>query len=401
MASIVPAPPPRKSNRPPGLAVFALGFRPFFLLAGISAFAMMGVWIAVLTGYAPLATYFDPVGWHSHEMLFGYTAAVIGGFLLTAVQNWTGRRSVHGKTLIILTIVWIAARVMIVSPGPFPDWITAVVDLSFLPALGLAIAIPLLKTQQRRNYLFVPLLLALFGANVLVHLQSLQVTQHTARLGIFLALNLVILLIVIMGGRVIPFFTERALPHVKTRSWRWVEMIAVGSIVLLLVAELFAPDSDLVLLLAALAFIANALRLMGWQPWRVAPVPLVWVLHLGYGWIIVGLILKALSFANPELGAVGVHALTLGGIGGLTLGMMARVAIGHTGRQMTVGWDMTLAFGLIHLSAFIRVLFPVIIPGHYLQWVSLSGILWMVAFLLFVIRFTPILLQPRIDGREG
>ena len=401
MATIVPVPHPRKSKPPHGLAMFALGFRPFFLLAGISAVAMMGGWLAMLTGHAQLATYFDPVGWHSHEMLFGYTAAVICGFLLTAVQNWTAMRSVHGKVLIILAMVWITARIMIISPGPFPDWVIAVVDLCFFPALGLAISIPLLKTQQSRNYLFVPMLFALFGANVLVHLQSLQITQYTARLGTFLALNLVILLIVIMGGRVIPFFTERALPHVKTRSWRWLEVTAVGSIMLLLVAELFDPDSYLVALLATLAFIANGLRLLGWQPWRVASVPLVWVLHLGYGWIVVGLILKALSTLKPELGAVAVHALTLGGIGGLTLGMMARVSIGHTGRQMTVGWTMALAFALIHLSAFIRVLFPLIFPEHYHQLVSLSGILWVAAFLIFVIRFTPILLKPRIDGREG
>jgi len=380
--------------------IFALGFRPFFLLAGWLAILLMAFWVPVFVGGVASDIYYAQIDWHSHEMIFGYTVAVIAGFLLTAVRNWTNTPTPSGLPLAGMGALWLIARILPILVAIFPRWLIAAADLAFLPTFAIGIAVPLLKNNEKRNLIFLPLLAVLWSADLLVHADVLGLAPNLARKGVFLGLDVIILVIVIMGGRVIPFFTERALSVVLKR-WRIVEWLSPLSVVLFLLTELFVPDSVTSASLAALAACANGARLAGWYTPRYWRVPLLWVLHLGYGWIVVGFYLKAgtaLGLVPPQFT---IHAFTVGGIGVLTLGMMARVSLGHTGRPLKVGAAMTSAFVLINLAAVGRGLLPPFFPQFFSQLIVASGVFWIAAFTIFIIVYTPILIQPRVDGRPG
>jgi uncharacterized protein involved in response to NO len=380
---------------------FALGFRPFFLVAAIFAVLLMAQWIAAFVGGHELANYYGTIGWHSHEMIFGYTAAVIAGFLLTAVRNWTGVQTARGVPLAALVMLWFAGRVLPFAAATFSPWVIASLDLAFLPALAVALSIPLLRKKEKRDLIFLPLLAGLIIANLFVHLEMTGYARNTARAGTFFALNLVVLLIVIMGGRVIPFFTERALAGFAQKRTPAIEWLSPLSALAFLVTELLLPDSRTAGVLAALAGVVNGIRLIGWYTNRVWSVPLLWVLHLGYAWIVAGFCLKALGafgFVPPQFT---IHAFTVGGIGGLTLGMMARVSLGHTGRPLRVSSLMTTAFVLINLAAVVRGILPIALPAWFQQLVAVSGSLWIAAFAIFLATYAPILTQPRADGQPG
>ena len=381
--------------------LLALGFRPFFLLAGLFAVILIPLWSTVFVTNHTLATYYGVVGWHSHEMIFGYAAAVMAGFLLTAAGNWTGIRTTSGAPLAALSALWLAGRVIPFFPAAIPSWLTALADFLFFPALMVFLAIPLIRSGQRRNLFFIPLLGAFALANLMVHLEVMGFAEGFARAGTFLGLDLIILLIVIMGGRVIPFFTERALSGLIPRRWPWVEWLSTASVIAFMLAELFLPDSILAAVTAGLAAASNGLRLIGWYTKRFWPVPLLWVLHMGYGWIVVGFFLKALAAAGLVSPQWTIHAFTVGGIGVLTLGMMARVSLGHTGRPLEASKSMAIGFALINLAAVTRGVAPLFFPSLLPALVALSGGLWMLSFVIFLEVYTPILIKPRVDGRPG
>jgi uncharacterized protein involved in response to NO len=300
-----------------------------------------------------------------------------------------------------MATLWLLGRILPFFSEIFSKWLIAFVDLAFVPAVAVGIGVPLVRSGERRNLIFLPLLLAFWTANVFVHVELLGLASNLARKGIFLGLDLVILLIVIMGGRVIPFFTERGLPGVVMKRWRVIEWLSPLSVILFLLVEFFLPDSLLSASLAALAACTNGIRFAGWYTPRYWRVPLLWVLHLGYGWIVVGFLLKAgaaLGIVPPQFT---IHAFTVGGIGVLTLGMMARVALGHTGRPLKVSSAMVVAFAFVNLAAVTRGLLPILHPQWFSQLITASGVLWIAAFLIFVVIYTPILMQPRIDGRPG
>jgi uncharacterized protein involved in response to NO len=384
------------------MSVFlALGFRPFFLLAGFLAVILIATWMPVFVGGIAFGSYYGQIGWHSHEMIFGYAVAVIAGFLLTAVRNWTERPTPAGGHLAVMVVLWLFGRILPFFPEIFPNWFIASIDLAFLPVVAVGIGMPLVRSGESRNLLFLPLLAALWTANFFVHAELLGLVPNLARKGIFLGLDLIVLLIVVMGGRVIPFFTERALPGVVMKRWSIIEWLAPLSVIMFLLADFFFADSFLFASLAALVACANGIRLSGWYTHRYWRVPLLWILHLGYGWIVMGFFLKvgaALGAVPPQFT---VHAFTVGGIGVLTLGMMARVSLGHTARSLSVEPAMAVAFGLVNLSALTRGLLPILLPEWFSPLIVLSGVLWIAAFVIFVIIYTPILTQPRIDGRPG
>ena len=382
-------------------ALFALGFRPFFLLSGLFAILAIAVWVPTFTGWLPVNSYYGQIGWHSHEMIFGYTAAVIAGFLLTAVRNWTEMATAQGWSLAALTLIWCLGRILPFFPSALPPVLIALVDLSFLPALIVAIGVPLVRRSERRNFIFLPLVAALWLANLLVHLEILGVMSNLAHRAVLLSLDLVVLLIVVMGGRVIPFFTERALQGVQIKRWSAIEWLAILAVIAFTLAEFFFIHPRISGLLAGIAAIANGIRLGGWYSHRFWPVPLLWVLHLGYGWIVVGLLLKtgsAFGIIPPQFT---VHAFSVGAIGVSTLGMMARVSLGHTARPLTVGNGMAIAFAAINLAAVARGLLPILYPQWLVLLVVLGGVLWIAAFSIFTTVYAPILIQPRLDGRAG
>ncbi|RRJ83394.1 NnrS family protein [Aestuariirhabdus litorea] len=381
-----------------GFALFELGFRPFFLLAGWLGVVLVAIWGAVYANLLSLNTYYGLIGWHSHEMLFGYTPAVIGGFLLTAVRNWTGVSTIRGPLLAGLALVWLAARILPLVPAA-PHWLIAAVDLAFLPCLIIALVPPLMQGKAK-NWMFVVILAVMASANALVHAERLGISGLPN--GAYLMSHLIMLIIVIMGGRVIPFFTEAGVRPVQIQLQRreWVDRLSIALVIALAIAQTLAPYSPLTPLLAGLAALAHGVRLIGWYHPLIWQYPLLWILHLSYLWLVLGLALIPLASLGLVSPFVALHAFTTGAIGGITLGMMARVALGHSGRPLVTSRWITLAFVAIQLCALVRVFGPLVWPGSP-PLISLSALLWVIAFGLFSLIYTPILIRPRIDGRPG
>jgi uncharacterized protein involved in response to NO len=384
------------------LALLALGFRPFFLVAGLAAVALVGLWVAYYGGALSVSTYYGAVTWHGHEMVFGYTAAVVAGFLLTAVRNWTSMDTLRGAPLGALLALWVAGRLAVFAPDAIPGWLLAAVDVAFLPALAASLAVPLCRSRQWHNLPFVPVLLLLAWANLLVHLDVLGLAPGRATTGLYLGVNLIVLLIAIIGGRVIPFFTERALPGARPRSWRPVEWVSIGAVAALALLGVLPFSAELTVTLAAVAAIAHGVRLWGWYDRRLWSVPLLWILHIGYAWLVVGFVLEAFSAAALLRPQLALHAFAVGAIGALTLGMMARVALGHTGRPLRVAPPMVAAFILVNVAASLRILAAWSLLDHwYVALIVVAGAAWASAFALFVAVYAPILTRPRVDGRPG
>lgn len=388
------------SSADAGWAPLALGFRPFFLLAAVAAVLMVTVWPFVWRGgFAPPAHY-DPVAWHAHEMLFGYLAAVIAGFLLTAVRNWTGVQTLTGTWLGMLALVWLAGRLLPWLPG-MPSAVVVAVDVAFLPLLALSLVRPLWGGQNRVNRVFLPLLLAMALANLLSHLQLLGLAGGLGDMRRVM-LGLVLGLLALVAGRVLPFFTQNVLPGFRPALRPWVERTTLLSVVLLVLAEgAGAVPAALLGLLWLLFGASQAVRLAGWFDRRAFSIPVLWVLHLGYAWLALGALLTGLAGFGQFPPNAALHALTLGGIGVFTLGMMARVTRGHTGRPIDVTPSTTLAFVAVNLAALVRVFGSAWAGAAYAHWIDLSAALWVLGFALFAWRHLPMLLRARVDGRPG
>ena len=336
--------------------------------------------------------------WHGHEMLFGYAMAVIAGFLLTAVRNWTQRETPAGAPLAALVLLWIAGRVLVLSPFPLA---AAVVNAAFPLAVAVAIGSPLVASANRRNYFFLALLGGASLANVLFHLGSLGYVTWPARAGLQAGLDLVLFIVAVVAGRVIPMFTNNGLPGAGATRVAWLEKAALASLLLLLALDVAGVGGAGAIALLATATAAHAARLWLWQPWKTLRNPLVWILHAAYAWIPVHLALRAAA----ELGLVGApiatHALTIGVIGGMTLGMMTRTARGHTGRPLVAGRAEVAAYALVQLAALVRVAGALAFPPGYLATVVASAALWSAAFTVYAASYWPVLTRPRLDGKPG
>ncbi len=388
----------RKTGR---FALFALGFRPFFLAAGISALVLLGLWLALWQGVVPAGGYFTLVEWHAHEMLFGYTAAVIAGFLLTAVKNWTGMAVPVGRLLVIISTVWLLGRLLVVTPG-MPGVVVALVDLVFIPLVGWSLWRPLWYGQNRVNRVFLLIFAGMTLANLLVHLDVAGLSKGLWPRGVYLMVDMVLLVLLLVAGRVVPFFTEKAVPGARSAVRPWVEKATFITMTLAAVVELLLPHGPAGGILLLLAALVQAVRLWGWYDGGIWRWPILWVLHLGYAWLVLGLALRGLAGFDLLPYAVALHAITVGGIGVLTLGMMSRVALGHTGRNINdTGPLMPVAFVLLNIGALVRVFGPLFMVEKFNLWINIAGGLWMLAFLAFVWVYTPILIKPRIDGRPG
>ncbi len=391
---------PLQSEVSPTVARFALwsvGFRPFYLLASLfSAFSVL-LWAAQFSGYLPSAYLQGPM-WHGHEMLFGYTIAVIAGFLLTAVRAWTNQPTPSGVPLMALAALWVSGRVLVLTPFAIT---AAVVNAAFPVAVALAIGIPLFRARNVRNY-FVVGLLVLMGALILTVSLALQgQVELPPRLGLQLVMDVVLFIMVVIGGRVIPMFTNNGVPGASATRHALVERVALGTIIMLFAADLLQLPETIIAGIVLISALAHGVRLYLWRPWRTLATPLVWILHAAYAWIVVHLALRGLTALELLAGSYATHALTVGAIGGLTLGMMSRVARGHTGRSLEAGTLEILAYGLVQLAAIVRVFPPLFVPQWYLAAVVFSGAFWTAAFILFIVKFWPILLRPRIDGHSG
>lgn len=368
----------------PGFALFALGFRPLYLLAGAYAALAVPLWAMQYAGWLPGA---NPL-WHAHEMLFGYAFAVIAGFLLTAVRAWTGRPTPTGAALAGIAALWVAARVLALFSLPA----AAVAGMLFAIAVAWGIGKPLLAAGNRRNYFFIALVLALGAAGILF--------QQSARLALTLGLDVVLFVIAVMAGRVVPMFTNNGVPGAGARRHPLLERAALASIL----ALIFCDALELEVATAATALAAAALhaaRLALWAPQRTLAKPIVWILHLSYAWLVAHLALRGLAGFGLAPAALATHALTIGAIGGLTLGMMTRTARGHTARPLLAGGAEVAAYVMVQLAATVRVLVPLPIPELYVAAVIGSAALWSAAFAAFTVAYIPILTRPRLDGKPG
>lgn len=395
--AMIGEPSPKAGARKTSL--LGLGFRPFFLLAGVGAIVLMGIWLHSWPGgVAGAGAYYGPVVWHAHEMLFGYAAAVVAGFLLTAVPNWTGQPTPSGWPLGALAGLWLAGRILPWFAG-VPVSIVAVVDLAFLPCLAWALVKPLWAGRNRANRWFVPLLLGMALANALVHAQAIGYATTTAMPGIFAMLDLVIALLILVGGRIMPFFTEKAIPGAAPRRYGLVERFGVLLPIAMAVLHSLQMPGAWVGAIALVAGLLQGVRLWGWHDRRVWRIPILWVLYAGYGWLALGLLLFGLSELGLFQQSLAIHALTIGALGVFPLGMMTRVALAHTGRAVRSPLPVTIGFLVINLAVLARVLSPILVPSRYLDWVFLAGVLWILGFLVFAVVFTPVLIKARVDGR--
>jgi len=381
--------------------LFALGFRAFFALAGLAALILIVFWNAIFNGTLTSEHYYPNNYWHAHEMLLGYAVAVIAGFLLTAVKNWTGKPTLTGDPLASLCLLWLYGRILPFYAGLLPDALIALVDFAFLPALAYQVSKPIIEAKQYRNLFFIGLIMLLALGNVLIHAQMLGLQENTATIGIQLVVATIIILILIIAGRVFPFFTERGIPGTLIIKNPLLDNASVASAVIVFALQIFGISGTLLALAAIVAVAVNVARLSGWYVQRVMYVPLLWVLYAGYGWIILGFMLTVLSAYSVVLPSLALHAFTLGGIGVLTLGMMARVSLGHTGRAMKASNTIAIAFVLINVAALFRVLLPIAMPHWYENLIYISTLSWLAAFSLFVFVYSPILSSARIDGQDG
>jgi len=391
---------------PPGAgpALFNLGFRPFFLGAGLFAALAMGLWSGVYLGGWQLAlAQMTPITWHAHEMLYGYTMAVIAGFLLTAVRNWTDRDTASGARLALLVALWAAARVLALFDGAGASRMMALADLGFQLALTVELARPLIQARQWRQMGILAKVVLLTVTNALFYLDLLGYLPHGIFWGLYGGLYLIIGLILTMGRRVIPFFTERGVDYpVALINRRWLDVAALVLFLLFFVFDLFTPYRGVAALCALALFGLHSARLWGWYTPGIWRKPLLWSLFLAYGFIVAAFPLYALSVVTRVSPTLAVHAFAAGGIGLITLGMMARVALGHTGRDVqnpppVVWWPLVL----LTVSALLRVFAPLLVPGLHNAWIVISQFFWIAAFALFVAHYWPILGRPRVDGRPG
>jgi len=384
------------------LPVFKLGFRPFYLLAALFAALALPLWMGIYLGYIAPGGY-PGVAWHSHEMVFGFAIAVIAGFLLTAVRNWTGLETPAGSRLTALAALWLLGRVLMLLGPPTA---AAIIDFLFLPALGLAVGIPIVRSKNRRNYKVLIVVSGLAVANLSFHLAQLGIfSVDFGRLSIVVALDMIVILMAIIGGRVIPAFIGNALPVARPRQLFGVEVVAISSLFLILAADISSVrlllPGDFRSGLMVVASIANFIRLLLWNPFQARHDVLLGMLPVAYAWIPVALLLRAVAQLPGGVSASSAfHALTIGAIASLMVAMMIRSALGHTGRALKAGRFEIATFLMLQLSVITRIFPGIFRTVHHQVFLYSSATLWSLAFGLFVCRYWPVLTRERVDETE-
>ncbi len=394
-----------QQEKPP-VAIFQQAFRPLFLAGSLFSVIAILLWGGLLTGNITFAPYGNILFWHGHEMLFGFAIAILCGFLLTAVQSWTGLRAIHGKSLAALLLLWLAARILMLTGGEAHAWLIIAIDCGFLIAAGLIFACLVIKAKNYRNLQFVPIFLLLVCANLQTHLSVSLNRPELFTGGMYTAIMLVTLILVIIGGRIIPLFTAggTGIPPIKPLPWlEGLTLAFMWLIVFVFVtnAQTMMPTELLALLFGVLA-LSNAFRAYRWQIRKTLANPLLWSLQLAYWFIPAGFFLFSLHYAGLDIRAsTALHCLTAGAMGSLVLAMIARVSLGHTGRPMRASKSMSYAFIFILAAGAIRVLTD-FFPGAYSMNVFLISILlWALAYGIYLLVYFRPLTEPRADGKPG
>ncbi len=395
---------------PPNFSLFNLGFRPFFLGAGVlGIFTMMG-WYLLLQGYIQLhpAT-LNITQWHSHEIIFGFSMAIVAGFLLTAVKNWTNIDTPSGRPLALLFLLWLGARIGWLLLPFMPEMtqtllvISAVLDLAFNLYFALAFARPIFLSKQWRQIGLLVKVVLMGILNLLFYLGLFGVLEQGTTWGVYGGFFIILAIILTMGRRVIPFFIERGVAEkISLKNPKWIDHSSLVLFLLLAISEVFLNNTLITSLIAVPLFMVGCIRLFNWHTKGIWHNPMLWSLYLGMVAIQVGFLLFALTFFYPPLQSLAIHTLAVGAIGLITLGMMTRVTLGHTGRNVNQPPPFhTFLLSLILVATVIRVLFPLLWPEHYNSWISFSQLFWIGAYGVFIVTFAPMLIQKRIDGHFG
>lgn len=387
------SPPPA----PAGWPLLRLGFRPFYLGAAIFAALAVPAWLVLFFGHASLRSGMPPLYWHAHEMLFGFAAAVVIGFLLTAGKAWTGLPTPRGTPLGALAALWAAARVLAIT-GPYA--IYAVFDAALLPIVAAVFASLLLRARNRRNLPLAAILGLLAAANIVFHLSVLGLCDISPLRPLHAALALIVIIECVIAGRVIPSFTANATPGLRLKPQRatdWAATLASGLALALWVFDIAGPISAL---LFAIAAVLQLVRQWGWKPWVTRDRPILWILEAAYAWIAVAFMLLAAAQLGLIAPSFGLHALAVGATAGLIMGMITRTARGHTGRALKPSKPEVLAYVLVLAAAGLRVLVAMI-PQAYAGALMAAAIAWTAAFAIYLIVYTPWLTRTRVDGKDG
>ncbi len=401
MATLISIREAPRPGQPPAFALWALGFRPFYLLASAFAALSIALWALQFAGLLGHAFLQGPI-WHAHEMLFGFGLAVLVGFLFTAGRNWSGQATPTGVPLAALAALWVAGRVLVLTPW---GWAAMLVNVAFPLAAAAALGVAFYKGRNRRNYFFVALLLLMGLAEGVVHLSALGVANVPGWAGIGLALDVMLFVLCVMAGRVVPMFTNNGVPGARAVRVPPLEKLALGLVLALLFADMVERPLHLgglpLALLALAAAAAHLARWLRWQPWKTLHHPLVWVLHMAYAWIPVHLLLRACAELGWVPQSAATHALTAGAIGCMVMGMVTRTALGHTGRALRAGRTERVCYALIGLAALLRVAVPILAPQFLASAVLFSALLWSAGFGVYTVAYWPILSRARGDGLPG
>jgi uncharacterized protein involved in response to NO len=394
-------PPPGRYRPAQRFALLNLGFRPFYLAgAGFAALAL-SVWLLVLAGVPAMGNYLlklDPVGWHAHEMVFGFAASIVAGFLLTAVRAWTGMQTTSQRVLAALALLWLCARVLVWSGPAVP---AALVDSAFLPVVAFVLLRVLMKAGNRRNYFLVPVLLTFAALNAAFHVLTQSGRADLALRCLYAAAGIVVLLVSVIGARVIPMFTSNGIPGFVTRRWKWVEWSAAPLTLAALFADAAALPSVAIATLAFAACAVHGARLIGWRSYKVRGPAILLILHVAYAWMPVGFALLGSSALGLVPHSVALHAFTAGVIGGAIIAMITRTARGHTGRPLAADTRDIASYALVTLGSALRIVGPLVAPGHYQLWIGCAGVCWIAAFAIYVGAYARPLMRPREDGKPG
>jgi len=383
------------------------GFRPFFLLGAAYAVLTVLAWVFFVHGAITVPmTWDNPLLWHAHEMIYGFTVAIIAGFLLTAVANWTSSAPVRGIYLALLCVVWAAGRAAFWYSYA-PPLVLALVDLSFLPLLAVSLSVPLIRTGNKHNFIFLVTLAMLFLGNLHMHLAVAGVVGGDPRITAYATMLVVMAIISIVGSRIIPSFTVAGL-RMRGEVVQQTDQSKtdIAALLLLLVLAVSVMTSGLESFATGLCAAATGLvhlwRMRFWHTLKTGSSPLLWILHAGHLWLVAGLLTLGLhGFGLAEQPSLALHMLTVGCIGSMTLGMMSRVALGHTGRPIVAVAAVTASFWLMQGAALIRCLATLLQDENYTLWIAGSGLLWALAFVIYLAVHAPMLLKPRPDGLEA
>ncbi len=384
--------------------LFSYSFRIFFLLAFAFTAIFMFNWVLIYPGLISIKPLFnDVLTWHGHEMVYGFVTAVLTGFLLTAVATWTSTPPIKGPLLIVLTLVWVIGRVVVTFPL-LPQAISSGIDLIYIPLFMMILAKPLWVTKNERNYVVITFLGLLFTCNTVIHLAHYELVNATwGYNALYGSIGVVLLFITLVAGRIIPFFTVNALKRhgvvLQNTPQKNMNNFAILSMLLFIGTLLYAgPMAKYTGYAALTVALVHGWRMRLWHTRHSIVDPLLWILHLGYLWMIIGMLLWFYSSVvsdNIPI-SISLHLITIGCIGSICLGMMARVALGHTGRPLEINRFVTLSFILLQLSIVSR-LSGVFLVDNYIETISISGVLWLVAFVLYGIFYTPILCLPKVE----